>query len=193
MRYIELQENARRNTRRLVLLFSATVAAVVFELYLVMRPTGESAPRTAADELMAFLSVAVWVVPFIGVCAAFRAFSLREGGPAVARMVGGREIPAATGVPEERTLRNVVEEMAIAAALPIPAVFVLDDEPGMNAFAAGLTPANAAVAVTRGALHGLSREELQGVVAHEFAHIRNGDMRLDTWLVTSSSGSSRSA
>ena len=100
----------------------------------------------------------------------------------MAEGVGGRRLEAHTTDLKERRLLNVVEEMAIASGVPIPAVYVLDDEPSLNAFAAGLTPSDAVVAVTRGTMEKLSRDELQGVVAHEFSHILNGDMRLNVKL-----------
>jgi len=113
----------------------------------------------------------------------YRRASLVGGGGAVARSVGGREVlPNAAGFYEKRLL-NIVEEVALASGVPVPRVFVLEDEPGINAFAAGFTLQDAAVAVTRGALEKLKRDELQGVVAHEFSHILNGDMRLNSWLI----------
>ena len=104
---------------------------------------------------------------------------MRGGGSAVAEMVGGRAVDLKTTNLRERKLLNVVEEMSIASGIPMPAVYVLEDEPGLNAFAAGLTTSDAAVAVTRGTLDRLTRDELQGVIAHEFSHILNGDMRLN--------------
>ncbi len=85
--------------------------------------------------------------------------------------------------PRRRMLHNVVDEMALASGVPAPEVYVLENEDGINAFAAGHTPANAAIAVTRGALLRLNREQLQGVIAHEFSHILNGDMRLSIRLM----------
>jgi Zn-dependent protease with chaperone function len=113
----------------------------------------------------------------------FRTAQLRKGGAAVADLLGGRRVDPMTQDPAERVLLNVVEEMSIAAGLPVPAVFVMDREGGINAFAAGHTVNDAAVAVTRGMLESLSRDELQGVVAHEFSHILNGDMRLNVRIM----------
>src|SRR5882757_11028330 len=104
---------------------------------------------------------------------------MRRGGSAIAEMVGGRAVDLKTTDLRERRLLNVVEEMAIASGIPLPAVYVLEEEPGLNAFAAGLTTSDAAVTVTRGTLDKLTRDELQGVVGHEFSHILNGDMRLN--------------
>lgn len=101
----------------------------------------------------------------------------------VAQALGGVRVERDSRDPLRRRLFNVVEEMAIASGVPLPEVYVLEHEAGINAFAAGHRPANAAVAVTRGALEKLNRAELQGVIAHEFGHILNGDMRLNTRLI----------
>ena len=107
-----------------------------------------------------------------------QAIKLRDGGDVIAEMVGARRVSQETNDPLERRLLNVVEEMAIAAGVRLPKVYVMDEESGINAFAAGYDVSNAVVAVTRGTLEALNRDELQGVVAHEFSHILNGD----TWL-----------
>ena len=93
------------------------------------------------------------------------------------RPLGGRLVQPGSGDALEQRAANIVQEMALAANMPAPSLFVLDEEPGINAFAAGTTPANAVVAVTRGALTTLNRDQLQGVIGHEFSHILNGDMR----------------
>src|SRR5690606_6126367 len=114
----------------------------------------------------------------------FRIAALRSGGgESVAFQMGGTPVPADTADFNMRRLRNVVEEIAIASGVPVPQVFVLEHEPGINAFAAGYAPADAVIAVTRGALDRLNRDELQGVIAHEFAHVLNGDMRLNIRLI----------
>ena len=109
----------------------------------------------------------------------YRTATLSTGGARVATELGGVKVPADVTDPLRRRLRNVVEEMAIASGVPVPEIYVLEKEPGINAFAAGYTPGDAAVAVTRGTLELLDREELQGVIAHEFSHVLNGDMRLN--------------
>jgi len=109
--------------------------------------------------------------------------AIAPGGAALARMLGAREIIPARANPLERRLRNIVEEMAIAASLPVPRVFVLDHQGGINALTAGFSPRDAVIVVTRGALGALNRDELQGVVAHEFSHILHGDVRLNTWMI----------
>ena len=98
-------------------------------------------------------------------------------------MVGARSVPPGTADPHERRLRNVVEEMAIASGVRVPEVYVMDGERGINAFAAGWDVSGAVVAVTRGTLETLTRDELQGVIAHEFSHILNGDMRLNVRML----------
>jgi Zn-dependent protease with chaperone function len=122
------------------------------------------------------------------IASAGRSAMLASGGASVARMLGGTEIRQDSADPLHRRLVNVVEEMSIAAGVPVPDVFVLESEAGINAFAAGLEQGNAAVAVTRGALERLSRAELQGVIAHEFSHILNGDMRINQRLLGLSFG-----
>jgi Zn-dependent protease with chaperone function len=117
-----------------------------------------------------------------------RAATLARGGGHVARMLGGTRVSSEGNDPLERRLVNVVEEMALASGVPVPEIYVLEQEAGINAFAAGLTTSNAAIAVTRGALDHLERAELQGVIAHEFSHILNGDMRLNQQLIGLSFG-----
>ena len=108
---------------------------------------------------------------------------MAKGGSAVAESLGGRLVNPNTTHPEERKLRNVIEEMAIASGVPVPKIYVLDDEKGINAFAAGHSPSDAAIGVTLGCLTLLNRDELQGVIGHEFSHILNGDMRLNLRLM----------
>jgi Zn-dependent protease with chaperone function len=128
-----------------------------------------------------FTSVVVLAV----ICGAslFKTLSLRSGGSVVARSLGGSRVDRSTRDPALRRLHNVVEEMAIASGVAMPEVYVLENEDGINAFAAGNSPADAAIAVTRGAATLLTRDELQGVVAHEFSHVLNGDMRLNLRLL----------
>jgi Zn-dependent protease with chaperone function len=129
------------------------------------------------------LLVSLLVGGFIGVASLTRILQLREGGAYVARSLGGVRVERSTQDPRRRQLHNVVEEMALAAGMPVPEVYVLEKDDSINAFAAGHAPANAAVAVTRGALVNLNRDQLQGVIAHEFSHILNGDMRLSIRLM----------
>ena len=123
------------------------------------------------------------VLGVVGMSSLYKSAVLRAGGGVVARSLGGTRLERDAKDPLRRRLHNVVEEMAIASGVPMPEVYVLEQEAGINAFAAGHTAANAAVAVTRGALERLNRAELQGVIAHEFSHILNGDMRISTRLI----------
>src|SRR5262245_18680875 len=130
-----------------------------------------------------FAVVAASTLAIIGCAMLFKTSQLRSGGGTVARLLGGKPVPLDPSDPKERQLRNVVEEMAIASGVPVPEIYVLDGESGINAFAAGWGPADAAVAVTRGCLESLDRDELQGVIAHEFSHVFHGDMRLNIRLM----------
>ena len=123
------------------------------------------------------------VAAAVALASLVRTAALRGGGARVARELGGEFVPADTTDPQLRRLRNVVEEMAIAAGVTVPEIYVLPDETAINAFAAGWSTSDAAVAVTRGALERLNRDELQGVIAHEFSHVVNGDMRLNIRLI----------
>ena len=122
---------------------------------------------------------ALLTILFILGASMFKTAVLSSGGGAVAKQLGGTPVAADTQDPLRRRLRNVVEEMAIASGVPVPEIYVLEEESSINAFAAGYSPSDAAVAVTRGTLELLERDELQGVIAHEFSHILNGDMRLN--------------
>ncbi|SCG64735.1 M48 family metallopeptidase [Micromonospora halophytica] len=183
MNFFERQRRVRRLSVRLVLLFVLAVVGIVLvvDLAAVVAFNATAAP---AQELLGLIAVVtVGTLAAIGLAALFRTVALRGGGGKVARELGGVPVPADTTDPELRRLRNVVEEMALASGVPVPEVYVLPDEPAINAFAAGWTPSDAAVAVTRGALRRLNRDELQGVIAHEFSHVVNGDMRLNIRLM----------
>ena len=123
------------------------------------------------------------VAAVMGLASLYKIAQLKSGGGAVAAGLGGVRVSPGTREPRLRRLCNVVEEIAIASGTPVPAIYVLEREAGINAFAAGYAPADAAIAVTRGALEKLTRDELQGVIAHEFSHILNGDMRLNIRLM----------
>jgi Zn-dependent protease with chaperone function len=192
MNFFELQDRAQRRTRFLLLLFCLAVIAIILVVNLIVliafghaQPPGE--PIISQEfisqhfDLLALTTLLTGGI--IGFSSLYRSLNLRRGGGAVAREFGGSLVEANTTDPLRRRLRNVVEEIAIAAGMPVPEIYVLEQEPGINAFAAGYTPADAAVAVTRGALENLSRNELQGVMAHEFGHILNGDMRLNIRLI----------
>lgn len=189
MDFFAAQAAAKRRTAVLVLYFAlawlGTILLVYLGLELFLRV--EDFPEDAigfATGPGLLGATAAFVTLVVSGGAAFHAARLaRGGGHAVARMVGGVEVDRATTNPAERRLVNVVEEMAIASGLPVPGIYVLPEESGVNAFAAGFTPERSVVAVTRGALEALTRDELQGVVAHEFSHVLNADSRLNLRLV----------
>ena len=188
MDFFDAQDHARSVSHRLILLFALAVAGLVVGVYLVALVALGFAPVEGLEggglfQPGLFLAVSLGMGVVIGGGTLFRTAQLRKGGAAVADLLGGRRVDPMTQDPAERVLLNVVEEMSIAAGLPVPAVFVMDREGGINAFAAGHTVNDAAVAVTRGMLESLSRDELQGVVAHEFSHILNGDMRLNVRIM----------
>ena len=182
MDFYARQEAARRTTRWLLLAFLVSVALVVAAIDAVVVVlfgfTESGASPAGAVAITTIVALAV-------ICGAslFKTLSLRAGGGVVARSLGGIRLDRNSGDPALRRLHNVVEEMAIASGVTMPEVYVLENEDGINAFAAGNSPADAAIAVTRGAATRLKRDELQGVVAHEFSHILNGDMRLNLRLL----------
>lgn len=191
MNFFEHQDRARRQTRFLVFLFALAVLAIILAVNAVVlttlgMPNAVGFPQdtnvlTANVGLIAWTSLITGAT--IGLASAYRSAQLRSGGGEIARSLGGTPVDPSTSDPLRRRLYNVVEEMAIASGVPVPEVFVLEHEQGINAFAAGYSPADAAVAVTRGTLEHLNRDELQGVIAHEFSHIFNGDMRLNIRLI----------
>ena len=187
MNFFLAQDQARSRTSWLLFLFGAAVVGTILGVHfagafvwgsVMERQTEQIAlhwdvlPKTAVGTLAVIL-IAVWL----------KRRSLSGGGAAVAEQLGGRRIAPNSTEPAERRLLNVVEEMSIASGVPVPAVYVLEEESAINAFAAGLDSAEAVVAVSRGCMRRLSREELQGVVAHEFSHILNGDMRMNFRMI----------
>ncbi len=182
MDFFASQDRARRNSRRLVALFALSVAAIVVTLNAVAFGVMSQDPTWLAHRLDVHLWVTFGTLGMIAAGSAWKTAQLSKGGSAVAAMMGGRALAGASSIPAERTLLNVVEEMAIASGTPVPQVYVLD-EPGINAFAAGHGPSDAVIAVTRGCMEDLSRDELQGVIGHEFSHLLNGDMRQNLKLI----------
>jgi Zn-dependent protease with chaperone function len=125
------------------------------------------------------LTIAGAVGGLILAVSAHRAWQLSEGGPAIAHLLGARYVDPSRCTPAERRLLNVVDEMSIASGIAVPPVYLLESEDAVNALVAGYSPNEAAIVVTRGALQKLSRDELQGVMGHEYSHILNGDMALN--------------
>jgi Zn-dependent protease with chaperone function len=197
MDFFEAQARAKQRTSRLVMLFALAVAGTIAAGYFLtifalgqieshQRQTGrrgylyqEAGIEWSLWQPRVFAVVTLSTLAVVGLASLYKWREFAEGGSAVAESVGGRRLDPHTTDLRERKLLNVVEEMAIASGIAMPAVYLLDDEPAINAFAAGLTTNDAIVAVTRGAVDKLTRDELQGVIGHEFSHILNGDMRLN--------------
>ncbi|MEO6154379.1 MAG: M48 family metallopeptidase [Thermomonas sp.] len=176
MNFFEHQAAARRTSSRLVILFGLAVVGIVLAVDMAAWIATQGDPR-----MLAFTTLATIAVIALG--SMYRVASLRGGGEPVALQMGGVPVPENTTDLNLRRLRNVVEEIAIGSGVPLPKIYVLEHEDAINAFAAGYSPSDAVIAVTRGALDKLNRDELQGVIAHEFSHILNGDMRLNIRLI----------
>ena len=192
MNFFESQDRVRKNTLQLVFLFTlAVVTLVIMTNLLVMIVFGYINSEQMQDgrtllqqmdwQTFAAVSAGVGVVVLAG--SLYKIMALSAGGKTVAEALGGKLIPQNTDDLKQRKLLNVVEEMAIASGTPAPPVYLLADEPGINAFAAGFSPRDAVIGVTQGTIDHLSRDQLQGVIAHEFSHIFNGDMRLNIRLM----------
>ena len=194
--FFERQSNARRSTKWLVGMFVLSVIVIVSTIvgltFFAVHSANESKQLQRAAGISDGGRINEWQVPVLAGGASlalivlgslFKIGQLRGGGTTVAENVGGKRVSQNTTDPVERRLVNVVEEMALASGVPVPPVYLLPEEQGINAFAAGYSPSDAVVAVTRGTAEQLSRDELQGVVAHEFSHILNGDMRLNIRLI----------
>lgn len=183
------QEDARRQSVRLLVLFALAVVGVALAVYLVaaLACLWSSFHRGGTAAVFWHPRLFLWTTGgtllFVCLGSFWKIRELRAGGATVAMILGGRPVPPQTGDPQERRLRNVVEEMAIASGMPVPDLYLLERERGINAFAAGHGLDDAVICVTRGAVELLDRDELQGVVAHEFSHILNGDMGLNLRLL----------
>ncbi|WEN14922.1 M48 family metallopeptidase [Rhodanobacter sp. AS-Z3] len=186
MDFFAQQARVRGSSRRLVALFAlavvAIVAAIDFVVWFTMGHHSVDGEPVASNLPLLFGSSAA-IVAGIGLSSMFRIMSLSGGGKTVAESVGAVLVPTDTRDPQLRQLRNVIEEVAIAAGVPVPDIYLMQEESGINAFAAGYSASDAAVCVTQGCLDQLSRDELQGVIAHEFSHVLNGDMRLNIRLM----------
>jgi Zn-dependent protease with chaperone function/uncharacterized tellurite resistance protein B-like protein len=189
--FFQRQEAARSSTVLLVALFVVGVVGIIgvasAATYFAVSSMSHSRQLAGAAESVDPLSVAAIVGCITGVVillgSLYQIISLRAGGgTSVAESIGGRPLIADSATMEEKRLLNVVEEMAIASGIPVPPVYLLE-EAGINAFAAGYRPADAVLGITRGAIDNLNREQLQGVIAHEFSHILNGDMRMNIRMI----------
>ena len=191
MDFFERQRQAKKKTGVLVFLFCVAVLLISLLNFLIIAVT---IPLAGGDwnkgdfDFSTFLDpmLALWVVlgtfVVISLAGLYRKSQL-SGGSSIASMMGGRLVNMASTDADEQKLMNVVEEMAIASSVPMPEVYVMDGEKGINAFAAGYTVDDAVIGVTDGCMRRLHRDELQGVIAHEFSHILNQDMRLNFRLI----------
>lgn len=184
------QDLARRNTRVLVVLFSLAVLLLLLLTNVValislgfIDPSAINTPQYRQHLPWHVIGwVSAVVLAAVGIAVLLKWQQLKAGGKVVAESLGGVRLSPDSKDPLQRRLLNVVEEMALAANTPVPAVYLLPEQ-GINAFAAGYSPADAVIGVTQGCLAQLNRDELQGVIAHEFSHILNGDMRMNIRLI----------
>ena len=192
MDFFTHQENARKKTGLLMTYLMLAIAGITLSVYCVIRlfvyyltteTDGLIAKKMAFFNLELLLGVSVCTLMLVIFGALFKLLALRSGGAIVAKSLGGRLIPQQARNPNERKILNIVEEMAIASGLPPPPVYLIPEKKSINAFAAGYRPETAVIGVTTGAINALSRDELQGVMAHEFSHILNGDMRMNIRLI----------
>ena len=186
MDFFSHQDQARKRTTQLVLLFVAAVAGLIVLLNLLIAvlfmSAGEGISWYEATTPEQWFWISAAVITVIGSASLVKWLMLRGGGRVVAESLGGRLLLPDSRDFYERRLLNIVEEMALAAGMPVPPVYVLSDS-SINAFAAGYQPSDAVIGVTKGCMEQLSRDQLQGVIAHEFSHIFNGDMRLNIRLM----------
>lgn len=195
------QDQARKRTKQLVLLFALALFTLIFltnllvagflwgnpEVFPEMGQTPIREPSLL--DIFHYMSWKSWfiisaaVCIFVGLAYLYKAVKLSRGGASIAESLGGRLLHPDTEDFYERRLLNIIEEMAIASGMPVPPVYLLDEEIGINAFAAGFQPSDAVIGVTKGCLTKLSRLQLQGVIGHEFSHILNGDMKMNMRLI----------
>ncbi len=191
MDFFEAQELRHKKTKWLILLYALAILFIVLGIFgtlaLVLRFSLEASDNVVPENNMQypllFAVVAAVNLLIIGTGTLYKTSELRSGGQKIASLMGGTRIPSDTKDLAERRLLNVVEEMALASGVSVPPVYIMNDEPGINAFAAGFSPTDAVIGVNRGTIEQLNRDELQGVIAHEFSHILNGDMRLNIRLI----------
>jgi len=190
--FFQQQDVARRSTTRLIVLFALAIVAIILSIEILLAATTGYLGRdpdtgainwAAVTDLRLLLVSAVGTLIVVGGGSLYKIAELRAGGHVVAEQMGGRLLTTGTADLVEQRLLNVVEEMALASGTPTPPVYLMDQEDGINAFAAGFSPQDAVIGVTRGTATRLDRDELQGVIAHEFSHILNGDMRMNLRLM----------
>jgi len=193
MDFFEQQARAHRKTKLLVFYFVIAVSLIIALIYVaalfgyyyvaLANVHSREVAQFSYWNPQVFLGAAFGTLAVVFIGSAYKIHELSGGGGSVAMLLGGLPVDPNTKDPNERKLLNVVEEMAIASGMPVPQVYVLKNEAGINAFAAGHTTGDAAIAVTRGCIELLTRDQLQGVIGHEFSHILNGDMRLNLRLI----------
>ncbi len=184
MDFFAQQDEARRASRWLVLWYLLAVAFVVACFNLAAALVYAAFSWGQLMPLAAHLAVSGVVAAIILGVTLHRMWQMSEGGPAVAALLGAHYLDRSRCTPAEAKLLNVVEEMAIASGIAVPPVYLLRGETAINALVAGHTPNEAVIVATQGAVQQLSRDELQGVMGHEFSHILNGDMALNVRLVS---------
>ena len=192
MNFFEAQDSARRTTNYLVLLFLSAIAfllalsnLIVFEFFYFLEYAGLTfslSQLALVFDVNLSIMLCASIVLFITLGSVYKLLQLSSGGSVIAQNLGGIIIPRSSSDQLHKKILNVVEEMAIASGVPVPQVYVLNEQ-GINAFAAGWKSTNVVIGITQGALDRLNRDELQAVIAHEFSHIFNGDMRLNIRLV----------
>ena len=191
MNFFRAQDEARGRTTKLVVLLVLAIVVLAGTLYAIAVLGQQKLVRGGETDWFQpklFLATAGTALVVIIGGSLLRIAELSKGGGAIAERLGGRLVGATTKDAAERRYLNVVQEMALASGLPVPLCYVIDGDETINAFAAGNTPQDAAVGVTRGALRNLTRDELQGVIAHEFSHIGNGDMKLNLRIIGAIAG-----
>jgi len=202
LNFYKHQDDAKNKTALLVLLLIAAVLTLIvitviflsgflyfFESHATSIGAYQSYQKGFTEHLFnilqseLFLYVAAGVSLLVGSASLFKTMQLKRGGAYVAEALGGKLLlPDQCGTNEKRLL-NIIEEMAIASGSPVPQVYILEDQ-AINAFAAGTNINNAVIGVTRGSVETFSRDQMQGVIAHEFSHIHHGDMRLNMKLLS---------
>ena len=196
--FFQRQDDAKRKTKLLIFYYILSVACIIcavyaavhFSLALFFDPQRTLVqfedPNVALSWFNSslFIKVALSVVLIVLLGTLYKTVQMSKGGKAIATLLGGRRVDPHTLDKYERRLLNIVEEIAIASGVPVPAVYALDEEIGINAFAAGRSFHDAVIGVTRGTMRTLSRDELQGVIAHEYSHILNGDMKMNIRLIS---------
>ncbi|MEH6449027.1 MAG: M48 family metallopeptidase [Oleispira sp.] len=195
------QDQARKRTKQLIVLFVLALFSLILLTNLMVAGLlwgyPDIFPNLAAEKIkdpslldifhyiswQTWLTISAVICSFVGIAYIYKAIKLSSGGSSIAASLGGRLVQPNSDDFYERRLLNIVEEMAIASGMPVPQVFLMDDEIGINAFAAGFQPSDAVIGITQGCLTKLSRLQLQGVIGHEFSHILNGDMRMNMRLI----------